>query len=226
MNSNSIRIGIDYEGNRRALIISPDADIKLLISMALTVFNLSAEEIGNWKLIIQGLDCELITAGEVLNNDILLLKRKEDKIQIILPVLNPFLKTVLEQEDQRGDLDSASQNEKEEIESDPLQNSNESEEEKVEEEEEEIANYLEDGSFHDDPGQEISEEELEQGDDDEFLDDGDGDEVELDELLQLKFENRRDLAEKVKSWATEKKMTLSFKETERINVKVETKVSI
>ena len=72
-----IRVRIDYEEEKIPFLINYLDDDVDIIKVALDRFGVPQEEVHFFELIIKDLGCRVSTAKELLNNEVLVLKKKE-----------------------------------------------------------------------------------------------------------------------------------------------------
>ncbi len=72
-----IRVGVSYDGNKKPLNFSSDLRKKDIISKATSLFQIPNSDADFFQLKIQDLDCKINDADSLLNNDTLLLSKRE-----------------------------------------------------------------------------------------------------------------------------------------------------
>jgi len=226
METTSIRIAIEQEetGIRRPLIISCQDDKTRLLSLALNLFKIPLQNLQEYELFIQILDCEVQDAQTLCNNDILILKNTKNKGKLADENFLDMseLKKNLDYDIFKDDVSYISENQPKEI-------LMEDEERKFEEfggeNSREVSFNLNNEKSIDDNDEKTSsnstifsnsfsdEEENNESEKEVNI------EISIQNLIGKEFKDRKVLGDEIKQWASQEKMKLSFKTAEIFNKK-------
>ena len=197
-----IRIGVDFQGKRKALIIPKDINQKKLICMCLILFSVNEEEAENFMLVFKDLDCEVEDSKLLIMDEVIILKRKDIE-DYPVAVNDPEEENLnyVHRGDENAIIDESNLRE------DPVRV-------------EEAPNSLSAGividentsnnnnNIHEEQNQLVIQHE-----------------IDIDILFEQEFKDRKTIAREVKAWATLKNMKLVFITTERENIKSGAKIS-
>ena len=80
-----VRVAVEYQDCRKAILFPQPADQNKMLIMSLKLHKLSEDKLDDYELIIQSLDCRAESSDILLTNEVLILQKiKSQKKKLIL----------------------------------------------------------------------------------------------------------------------------------------------
>ena len=216
-----LRVSVQYQEEVETLILTFEANEERLIFEAQALFGIPEEDWNEFELLLLQTRSRIKHSSQLFQDDVLLLRKKNSSFSKNNFVLEGSEEFDISKEFRRLSISSWHQ----ETQSQKESNNNQ---EDISEDISTIWSYRDSEPQDDDEVSEadqtdnepISPSQVEEGKDDLSLPEQEGTKIKIDveSLLQAKFENRIVLKEKIDLWSSDNKMGLVFKSQERENL--------